>query len=110
MRLSFRLLSPIKRSFRACATITSCPARLTAESGEHVEHGEGLRYLPRTGPLKSRDEVVGLQNCYQIGRVRRDTTRGHLPERIVLAMVSQPWLRSAARDVEVPRPPRRQRH
>jgi hypothetical protein len=45
MRSSFRLLSPMRRTFRACATITSCPnsvnSRLT--QGECVPVSRAMR-------------------------------------------------------------------
>src|SRR5437660_469975 len=95
-----RIREPQSRSvLRACKF-----ARQPEESGAQFAQGQALPFFRETCPLKSRDQVVGQPNYFQIEGVGRESTSGNLPERIVLAKLSDAWLHSGAPVVEVPHP------
>src|SRR5437016_11755103 len=75
-----RIREPKSRSvLRACKF-----ARQPEESGAQFAQGQALPFFRKTCPLKSRDQVVGQPNYFQIEGVGRENTSGNRPERIVL--------------------------
>src|SRR5438309_9118448 len=79
-----RIREPQSRSvLRACKF-----ARQPEESGAQFAQGQALPFFRETCPLKSRDQVVGQPNYFQIEGVGRESTSGNLPERIVLTQLS----------------------
>src|SRR5207244_10918462 len=76
-------------------------ARQPEESGAQFAQGQALPFFRKTCPLKSRDQVVGQPNYFQIEGVGRESTSGNLPERIVLTQLSDAWLHSGAAIIEV---------
>src|SRR5713226_7018395 len=97
-----RIREPKSRSvLRACKF-----ARQPEESGAQFAQGQALPFFRETGPLKSRDQVVGQPNYFQIEGVGSESTRGNLSERIVITKLSDAWLHSGAAIVEVPHPGR----
>src|SRR5438874_11603489 len=100
-----RIREPKSRSvLRACKF-----ARQPEESGAQFAQGQPLPFFRTTCPLKSRDQVVGQPNYFQIEGVGRESTSGYLPERIVLTQLSDACLHSGAAIIEVPHPGRRPR-
>src|SRR5216683_3757772 len=67
-------------------------ARQPEESGAQFAQGQALPFFRETGPLKSRDQVVGQPNYFQIEGVSRKSTRGNLPQRIVFTELLDAWL------------------
>src|SRR6202030_3117076 len=100
-----RIREPKSRSvLRACKF-----ARQPEESGAQFAQGQVLPFFRETCPLKSRDQVVGQPNYFQIEGVSRKSTSGNLPQREVFTQLLNAWLHSGAAVVEVPYPGRRQR-
>src|SRR6266849_3633409 len=99
-----RIREPKSRSvLRACEF-----AWQPEESGAQFAQGQALPFFRETRPLKSRDQVVGQPNYFQIEGVGRKSTSGNLPQREVLTQFLNAWLHSGAAIVEVPHPGRRQ--
>jgi hypothetical protein len=81
-------------------------ARQPKESGAQFAQGQALPFFGETGPLKSRDQVVGQPNYLQIECVSRKSTSGNLPQRIVVTELPDAWFHFSTAIVEVPHPGR----
>src|SRR5260370_7384422 len=100
-----RIREPKSRSvLRACKF-----ARQPEESGAQFAQGQALPFFGETCPLKSRDQVIGQPNYFQVEGVGRESASGNLPQREVLTQLLDAWLHSGAAIVEVPHTGRCQR-
>src|SRR5258708_11499221 len=100
-----RIREPKSRSvLRACKF-----ARQPEESGAQFAQGKAWPFFRETCPLKTRDQVVGQPNYFQIEGVGRKSTSGNLPQREVLTQLLDAWRHSGAAIVEVPHPGWRKR-
>ena len=76
------------REAKSRSVLRACKfARQPEESGAQFAQGQALPFFRETCPLKSRDQVVGQPNYFQIEGVGRKSTSGNLPERIVLTLM-----------------------
>src|SRR6266436_7633468 len=95
-----RIREPKSRSvLRACKF-----ARQPEESGAQFAQGQALPFFGETCPLKSRDQVIGQPNYFQVEDVGRESASGNLPQREVVTNFANAWLHSGAAIVEVPHP------
>src|SRR5258706_12050333 len=98
------------RDPKSTSVLRACKfARQPEESGAQFAQGQALPFFGETCPLKSRDQVIGQPNYFQVEGVGRESASGNLPQREVLTQLLDAWLHSGAAIVEVPHTGRCQR-